>query len=45
MFVGDNRSLSVVGSGIVQVYNGHLNGVLFVPSISYNLLLVYQITH
>jgi hypothetical protein len=25
--------------------DGHLNDVLFVPSISYNLLLVYQITN
>jgi hypothetical protein len=43
--VGDDRSLSVVGSGIVQVDNGHFNDVLCVPSISCNLLSVYQITH
>jgi hypothetical protein len=45
IFVGDDRSLSVVGSRIVQVYNGHFNDVLCVPSISCNLLSVYQITH
>jgi hypothetical protein len=45
IFVGDDRSLSVVGSGIVHVDNGHFNDVLFVPSISCNLLSVYQITH
>jgi hypothetical protein len=45
IFVGDDRSLSVVGSGIVQVDNGHFNDVLCVPSISCNLLSVYQITH
>jgi hypothetical protein len=45
IFVGDDRSLSVVGSGIVQVDNGHFNDVLCVPSLSCNLLSVYQITH
>ena len=47
IFVSDDRSLSVVGSGIgtVLVENGHFNDVLCVPRISYNFLLVYQITH
>jgi hypothetical protein len=45
IFVGDDRSLSVVGSGTVQVDNGHFNDVLCVPSLSCNLLSVYQITH
>jgi len=45
IFVGDDGSLSVVGSIIVQVNNGHFNDVLCVPSLSYNLLSVYQITH
>jgi hypothetical protein len=45
IFVGDDRSLSVVGSRIFQVDNGHFNDVLCVPSISCNLLSVYQITH
>jgi transposase InsO family protein len=45
IFVGDDRSLSVVGSGKVQVDNGHFNDVLCVPSLSCNLLSVYQITH
>jgi hypothetical protein len=44
-FVGDDRSLSVVGYGTIQVDNGHFNDVLCVSSISCNLLLVYQITH
>jgi hypothetical protein len=38
IFVGDDRSLSVVGSGTVQVDNGHFNDVLCVPSLSCNLL-------
>jgi hypothetical protein len=55
IFVGDDRSISVVGSGIVQVDNGLFNDVLCVPSIFYdvlcvpsifyNLILMYQITH
>jgi hypothetical protein len=45
IFVGDDSSLSVVGSRIVQVDYARFNDVLCVPSLSYNLLLVYQITH
>jgi hypothetical protein len=45
IFVGDDRSLCVVGSGTIQVDNGHFNDVLCVPSLSCNLLLAYQITH
>jgi hypothetical protein len=45
IFVGDDRSLSVVGSGTVQVNNGLFNDVLCVSSISCNRLLVYHITH
>ena len=45
IFVGDDRSLSVVGSGTVPVENGHFRDVLCVPKISCNLLSVYQITH
>jgi hypothetical protein len=45
IFVCDDRSLSFVGYGTVQVDNGHFNDVLSVPSLSCNLLLVDQITH
>jgi hypothetical protein len=45
IFVGDDRSFSVEGSGTIQVENGHFNDVLCVPSLSCNLLSVYQITH
>ena len=45
IFVGDDISLSVVGSRIIQVENGHFNDVLCVPSLSCNLLSIYQITH
>jgi hypothetical protein len=45
IFVGDDRSLSVAGSRTIRVDNGHFNDVLYVPSLSCNLLSVYQITH
>jgi hypothetical protein len=45
IFVGDDRSLSVEGSGTVQVENGHFNDVLCVPNLFGKLILVYQITH
>ena len=38
IFFSDDRSLSVVGSGIVPIENGHFSDVLCVPKISYNLL-------
>ena len=44
IFVGDDSSLSVVGSGTVPVENGHFSDVLCVPRISCNLLLVCRIT-
>jgi hypothetical protein len=45
IFGGHDRYLGVVGSGTIQVDNGHFNDVLCVPSISCNLLSMYQITH
>jgi hypothetical protein len=45
IFVGDDRSLSVEGSGTTQVENSHFNDVLCLPSLSCNFLSVYQITH
>ena len=45
IFVGDDRSLSVLVSRTVPLGNGEFSDVLCVPRISYNLLSVYQITH
>ena len=45
IFVGDDRSLSVVGSGTTPVENGHFSDVLCVEIFFYNLLSGYQITH
>ena len=45
IYVGDDRSLSVVGSGAIHLDTGQFNDVLCVPTLSCNLLSVYQITH
>ena len=45
IFVGDDRSLNVVGFGTIQVDDGQFNDVLCFPRISYSLLSVYQINH
>ena len=45
IFVGDDISLSVVGSGTVPIENGHFGDVLCVQRIFCNLLSLYQITH
>ena len=41
IYVGDDRSLSVVGTGTIHLDNGQFNDVLCVPILSYNLLSVY----
>eukprot|EP00253_Pinus_taeda_P021452 PITA_21452 len=45
IYVGDDRSLNVLGTGTVHLDNGQFNDVLCVPTLSSNLLSVYQITH
>ena len=45
LYVGDDRSLSVVGFRAIHLDNGQFNDVLCVPILSCNLLFVYQITH
>jgi len=43
--VGDSTQMDVCGFGIVQLYKGCINDVLFVPNISTNILSIYQICH
>jgi len=45
IYVCDDRSLNVVGTGTVHIDNGQFNDVLCVPTLSCNLLSIYQITH
>ena len=40
IFVGDDRSLSVVGSGTFLVENGHFSDVLRVPRISLQFVII-----
>eukprot|EP01018_Ginkgo_biloba_P007632 Gb_17515 [translate_table: standard] len=43
--LGDDTPAIVSGRGFVEVEGGTLKNVLSIPSLSTNLLLVYQITH
>ena len=45
IYVGNDRSLSVVGFEKIHFNKGEFKDVLRVPNFSCNLLLVYQITH
>ena len=45
IFMGDDTKMEFEGKGHVEVENGELKNVLYVPNISSNLLSVYQITH
>eukprot|EP00253_Pinus_taeda_P028273 PITA_28273 len=45
IYVGDDRSLVVLGTGTVHIDSGQFNDVLCVPTLSCNLLSVYRITH
>ena len=43
--MGDDTKMEVEGKGHVEMENGELRDVLYVPKLSSNLLLFYQITH
>jgi len=45
IYVGDDRSLSVVGTRTIHLDNGQFNDVLCVPTLSCNLVFIYQINH
>ena len=45
VFVGDDKKMEVEGKGNVELGNGEFQDVLYVPNLSSNLLLMYQITH
>jgi len=45
ILMGDDTLIEVCGRGSVDVGDGTFHGVLCVPSLSTNLLSVYQITH
>ena len=43
--MGDETPIEVCGKGIVSLEAGYFDNVLHVPSLSMNLLSIYQITH
>ena len=43
--VGDSSQLSVTGLGTISLEGGSLQDVLLVPTISMNLLYIFQICH
>lgn len=45
IFMGNDTKMEVEGKGHVEMENGEFRDVLYVPNLSSNLLLVYQITH
>ena len=45
IYVGDDISVSVVGSRIIHLDNCQFKDVLCVPTLSYNFLSMYQINH
>jgi hypothetical protein len=45
IFVGADSSLSIVGSRTIYLDDGNFNYVICVPSLSSNIILVYQISH
>ena len=45
IIIGNNIAMIVYGNGIVCIQDVTFNDVLYVPSLSVNLLLIYQISH
>ena len=45
IFVGDDTKVEVEGKGEVDMDNGEFKDGFYVPNLTCNLLLVYQITH
>ncbi len=45
IFVGEDAKIEVEGKGHVEMENAEFKDVIYIPNLSSNLLLVYQITH
>ena len=45
IFLGDDTKVEIEGKGEVEMDNRAYKDVLYVPNLTSNLLLVYQITH
>lgn len=45
IIIGNNTIMTVCGKGTICIQDGTFNDVLYVPSLSANLLSIYQISH
>ena len=45
IFIGDETKVEVEGKGEFEMDNGVFKDVLYVPNLTSNLLVVYQMTH
>ena len=45
IYLGDATPTKVCGEGIIDLEGGYFTNVLHVPSLSTNILSIYQITH
>ena len=43
--IGDDSQIRAKGKGSIKFEHGNFNDVLYVPSLTKNLLSVYQMTH
>ena len=45
ILMGDDSEIQAKGIGRIDLEDGYLNNVLFVPDLAANLLSVYKMTH
>ena len=45
ILMGDDSKIQAKGVGSIDLEDGYLNNVLFVPDLTMNLLYVYKMTH
>ena len=45
ILIGDDFEILTKGISRINLHNGYLNNVLYVPNLAANLLYVYQMTH
>ena len=43
--MGDDSQIPAVGRGYIKIQHGEFKNVLYVPSLTGNVLFVYQMTH
>ena len=43
--MGDDSQIPAAGRGSIKIHHGEFKNVLYVPSLTANMLYVYHITH